>query len=285
MRPIPPCCRFGKCKAHGKAFVDIQDDVTTDDIRLAHREGYRHIEHAKRYTTHTMGTDQGKTGGLVGAAVLAEARGERVQDVGLPTFRPFVTPVTWGAIVGARVGEALCACAADAAARLARRAMALHSWKPALGCARPFTESPGDADDWASVLREARAVRRAVGICDVSTLGKIDVQGSDAATFLDRIYTNTFSSLPVGRARYGLMLREDGIVFDDGTISRLAPDHFFVTTTTANAGPVMAHLEFHLQTCWPELDVQLAAVTDTWASMSVAGPRARDTLAQVRTRP
>jgi sarcosine oxidase subunit alpha len=267
-------------KARGKAFVDIQDDVTTEDIRLACREGYRHIEHTKRYTTHTMGTEQGKTGGLVGAAVLAEARGERVQDVGLPTFRPFTTPVTWGAIAGARTGQHY--------APLRRTPM--HDWHARHGAEfvdaglwlRPsFYRASGDADDWVSVLREARAVRRAVGICDVSTLGKIDVQGRDAATFLDRVYANTMSTLPVGRARYGLMLREDGIAFDDGTVSRLAPDHFFVTTTTANAEAVLAHLEFHLQTCWPELDAQLAAVTDTFASMSVAGPRARDTLIQV----
>ncbi len=267
-------------KARGKAFVDIQDDVTADDIRLACREGYRHIEHAKRYTTHTMGTEQGKTGGLVGAAVLAEARGEHVRDVGLPTFRPFTSPVTWGAIAGARVGPEYAP----------RRLTPMHGWHARHGAEfvdaghwlRPgLYPNPQDADAWATVLREARAVRRAVGVCDVSTLGKIDVQGSDAAVFLDRIYANTFSTLPVGRARYGLMLREDGIAFDDGTTSRLAPDHFFVTTTTANAGPVLAHLEFHLQTCWPELDVQIAPVTDQFASMSIAGPRARDVVRAV----
>ncbi|HEX5328042.1 MAG TPA: glycine cleavage T C-terminal barrel domain-containing protein, partial [Acetobacteraceae bacterium] len=275
--PDPNLLPLWEVKARGKAFVDIQDDVTADDIRLAHREGYRHIEHAKRYTTHTMGTDQGKTGGLVGAAVLAEARGERVQDVGLPTFRPFVTPVTWGAVVGARVGRHY------APVRLTP----MHAWHQSHGA--EFVEAgawlrpslypkAGDTDAWASVLREAGAVRRAVGICDVSTLGKVDVQGGDAATFLDRVYANTISSLPVGRARYGLMLREDGIAFDDGTVSRLADDHFFLTTTTANADRVMEHLEFHLQTCWPELDVQLASVTDQWASTSMAGPRARDLL-------
>ncbi len=278
--PDPTVQPVWEVKGRGKAFVDIQDDVTTDDIRLACREGYRHIEHTKRYTTHTMGTEQGKTGGLVGAAVLAEARRERVQDVGLPTFRPFVTPVTWGAIAGARIGHHYAPL----------RLTPMHDWHARHGAQfmdagawlRPgFYKTAGDADDWASVLREARAVRRAVGICDVSTLGKIDVQGSEAATFLDRVYTNTMSTLPIGRARYGLMLREDGIAFDDGTVSRLAPDHFFVTTTTANAEAVLAHLEFHLQTCWPELDVQLASVTDTFASMSIAGPRARDTLLQV----
>ncbi len=268
---------FWEVKAHGKSFVDIQDDVTTNDIRLAHREGYRHIEHAKRYTTHTMGTDQGKTGGLVGAAVLAEARGETVQQVGMPTFRPFITPVALGAVAGPHVGR-------DFAPF---RYTPLHSWHVRRGAEfmdaglwlRPaYYPAPADADAWESVLREARAVRRAVGICDVSTLGKIDVQGRDAAIFLDRLYTNTFSNLAVGRARYGLMLREDGIVFDDGTTSRLAEDHYFMTTTTANAGPVMAHMEFHLQTCWPDLDVQLASVTDQWASMSVAGPKVRETL-------
>jgi sarcosine oxidase subunit alpha len=267
-------------KARGKAFVDLQHDVTTADMRLAHREGFGQIEMAKRYTTHSMGTDQGKSGGLVGAAVLAEARGEPVATVGLPRMRPYVTPVTWGAIAGHGVGAEF----------QPTRRTALHRWHEGAGCVwldaglwkRPaYYPKASDKDAWASVLREARAVRERVGICDVSTLGKIDVQGPDAAAFLDRIYTNTFSTLPVGRARYGLMLREDGIVFDDGTTTRLGPDRFFLTTTTANAGPVMQHLEFHLATVWPELDVSLASVTDQWAAMSVAGPRARDAIAPV----
>jgi len=224
-----------------------------------------------------MGTDQGKTGGLVGAAVLAEARGEPVQDVGMPTYRPFTAPVALGAIAGPHIG-------ADFAPV---RRTPLHAWHARHGAVfmetgewlRPaYYPSASDADGWASVMREGRAVRKAVGICDVSTLGKIDVQGADAAIFLDRLYANTFSTLPIGRARYGIMLREDGIVFDDGTTSRLGDDHFFMTTTTANAAAVLAHMEFHHQTCWPELDVQFASVTDQWASMSIAGPRARETL-------
>ncbi len=275
---IAPLQPLWEVRARGKAFVDLQDDVTAEDIRLAHREGYVHIEHAKRYTTHAMGTDQGKTGGLVGAAVLAAARGIAVQEAGLPRMRPFVAPVTWGAIAGAHVGP-------DFAPT---RRSPLHAWharhaasfmEAGLWLRPAWYSEAADADAWDSILREARAVRRAVGICDVSTLGKIDVQGADAARFLDLLYTNTFSTLKIGRARYGLMLREDGIVFDDGTTSRLAEDRFFVTTTTANAGPVLAHMEFHLQTCWPELDVQLASVTDQWAAMSIAGPRARDTVA------
>ena len=275
--PDPAVRPIWEVQAPGKAFVDLQDDVTAEDIRQAHREGYKHIEHAKRYTTHAMGTDQGKSGGIVGAAVLAAARGERVQDVGLPTFRPFVTPVTWGAIAGHHVGKNFAP----------TRKTALHDWH--IRHKADFTEGgpwlrpacyvdPNDSDGWDSVLREGRAVRRSVGISDVSTLGKIDMQGRDAARFLDLLYTNTFSTLKIGRARYGLMLREDGIVFDDGTVSRLDEEHFFITTTTVNAAAVMTHMEFHLQSCWPEFDVNIASVTDQWAAMSVAGPKARETL-------
>jgi sarcosine oxidase subunit alpha len=275
-RPYP----VWEVKGRGKAFVDLQDDVTADDIRLAHREGFSHIEHAKRYTTHAMGTDQGKTGGIVGAAVLAEARGEPVAKVGLPRFRPYTAPISWGAMAGQEVGQHF---------QPVRRT-SLHAVHQAAGAVwmdagiwkRPaYYPKREDADAWASVLREARAVRQRVGICDVSTLGKIAVEGPDAATFLDRVYANTFSTLPVGRARYGLMLREDGIVFDDGTTSRIGPERFFVTTTTAQAGPVMQHLEFHLASAWPELDVSLASVTDHWAAIAVAGPRAREVVAAV----
>ncbi|MCK6452328.1 MAG: sarcosine oxidase subunit alpha family protein [Alphaproteobacteria bacterium] len=271
---------FWEVRSAGKAFVDLQNDVTADDIRLARREGYEHIEHAKRYTTLSMATDQGKTGGLVGAAVLAAARGEDVAAVGLPTYRPFAVPISFGAIAGHAVGKDFAPI----------RRTALHRWHERRGARfmevgpwlRPaYYPQPGEENDaWASVLREARAVRQAVGLCDVSTLGKIDVQGRDAAVFLDRLYTNTFSTLPVGRARYGLMLREDGIVFDDGTTSRLADDHFFMTTTTVNAARVLEHMEYHAQTVWPDLDVQFCAVTDHWASMSLAGPQARATLAK-----
>jgi len=148
---------------------------------------------------------------------------------------------------------------------------------------RPLVYSPSGDTGWGPVLEEARNVRRAVGLCEVSSLGKVDVQGPDAATFLDRIYANTFSTLPVGRARYGLMLREDGILFDDGTTSRLGPDHFLVTTTTQKADDVLAHMEWHLQAVWPELEVTLADVADHWAQFAVAGPRARDVLRAVVT--
>jgi sarcosine oxidase subunit alpha len=264
-------------KGKGKAFVDLQHDATADDMRLAHREGYTHVEHAKRYTTHAMATDQGKTGGLVGVAILAEARGETIEKVGVPTYRPYVHGITWGAIAGREKGRHF---------KHVRRTP-LHAWHERNGAVfletglwlRPGYYSKTRETGWEPILREARAVRRAVGICDVSTLGKIDVQGPDAATFLDRLYTNTFSTLAIGRARYGLMLREDGFVFDDGTTSRLAADRFLMTTTTAKAVDVLEHMEKYHQTVWPDLDVQFCSVTDQWAQMSIAGPKARLALA------
>jgi sarcosine oxidase subunit alpha len=263
-------------KAKGKAFVDLQNDTTADDMRLAHREGYGHVEHAKRYTTHGMATDQGKIGGLVGSAVLAEARGEPVEKVGVPTFRPYVTPVTIGAIAGREVGQHY----------KPKRRTALHHWHADAGAVfletglwlRPLYYTRTAETGWEPILREARAVRASVGICDVSTLGKIDIQGRNAAQFLDRLYANTFSTLPVGRARYGLMLREDGMVFDDGTTSRLGEHHYLMTTTTAKAAEVLEHMEYHAQVTWPDLDVRFCCVTDHWAQMAVAGPNARRTL-------
>ncbi len=257
----------------GKAFVDIQDDVTTTDIGLAEREGYRSVEHLKRYTTLGMGTDQGKTANVNGLGILAELRGLEVPQVGHTTFRPPYTPVTLGALAGREVGKAL---------RPVRRTP-LHDWHLANGAVmveaglwlRPrYYPKPGEGI-FEAQNREAKHVRERVGLCDVSTLGKIDVQGPDAAAFLDRVYCNTFSTLKVGRARYGLMLREDGHVFDDGTTTRLSENRYFMTTTTSGAAAVMAHLEFLLQAVWPELRVTVASVTDQWAGIAVAGPKSR----------
>ena len=158
------------------------------------------------------------------------------------------------------------------------RSRARCSSRPARGCARSITRARGEKDWLETVNREVTATRASVGVCDVSTLGKIEIEGADAAAFLDRVYTNTFSTLPVGKARYGLMLREDGFVMDDGTTSRLAPERFFMTTTTAQAGRVMQHLEFCHQVLWPELDVQMVSVSEQWAQFSIAGPRSRDVL-------
>jgi heterotetrameric sarcosine oxidase alpha subunit len=263
----------------GLAFVDFQNDVTTKDIGLASREGYRSVELLKRYTTLGMATDQGKTSNVNGLALLAAQQGRPIDAVGSTLNRPPFTPVAIGALAGHHRGKEF----------RATRLSPLHAWAGKHGAV--FVEAGAwlraswfpraGEDSLAAATREVKAVRSAVGVTDVSTLGKIDIQGPDAATLLDRVYCNTFSTLAVGRARYGLMLREDGLVMDDGTTSRLGPDHFLMTTTTANALGVMRHLEFCHQCLWPELDVQMATVSEQWAQLAIAGPRSRDVLARV----
>ncbi|MDN2580405.1 sarcosine oxidase subunit alpha family protein [Aquibium sp. ELW1220] len=258
-----------------KAFVDFQHDVTAEDVRLAHREGFVSVEHLKRYTTLGMATDQGKTSNVAGLAIMADARGMAIDDVGTTRFRPPFAPVSIGALAAERFGELK-----------PDRLTPLHDWHVEQGATmyaaglwhRPMIYGhPGETVEQACV-REARAVRDSVGIVDVSTLGKIMVQGPDAAAFLDRVYTNLFSTLPVGKARYGLMLREDGFAFDDGTTWRLAETEFLMTTTTANAGRVMQHLEYMLDVVWPDLKVILTSVTDEWAGAAISGPKARAVL-------
>jgi len=264
---------------HVKKFVDIQDDVTADDVRLAHREGYRSVEHLKRYTTLGMGTDQGKTSNLNGHALMAALRNEPISQVGTTTFRPPYTPVTLGVLGGRAVRDHL----------QPLRRTPMDSWHADAGATwvnaglwrRPRYYGRQGETMRDACNREVIATRDRVGLCDVSTLGKIDIQGPDAAEFLNRVYTNGWKTLPVGRARYGLMLREDGIVKDDGTTSRLGENHYVMTTTTANAAEVLAWLEFHLQAVWPELRVKVTSVTDQWAAMAIAGPRSRDVLAKV----
>jgi sarcosine oxidase subunit alpha len=262
-----------------KAFVDFQNDVTAADVRLAQREGFESVEHLKRYTTLGMAADQGKTSNLNGLTILAAERGLPIPAVGTTRFRPPYNPVTLGALAGHSRGRQL---------RPLRRTP-LHEWHIGAGglmmnvgvWQRPRAYlKPGESLDQAYV-REARAVRASVGIVDVSTLGKIDVQGPDAAIFLDRVYTNTFSTLPVGKARYGLMLRDDGFVFDDGTTWRLSDTRYLMTTTTANAAPVMQHLEMLLAVAWPELKVSVTSVTDHWAGVAVSGPNSRAMLERV----
>jgi sarcosine oxidase subunit alpha len=260
----------------GKAFVDFQNDVTVKDLPLAAREGYNHIELAKRYTTAGMATDQGKLGNVNAIAILADATGKTIPEIGTTTFRPFYTPVSFGALAGPFTRRHF----------QPVRHTPLRGWAEEHGAV--FVETglwmrsswfPRQGEDWlAAASREALATRNGVGLCDVSTLGKIDVQGKDAGRFLDILYCNTFSTLAVGKARYGLMLREDGIVMDDGTTSRFAEDHFVMTTTTANAARVMSHMEFVHQALFPELDVTYASVTEQWAQMAIAGPHARATL-------
>jgi len=266
-----------RVKGPGKSFVDLQNDVTVKDVTLAEQEGFRSVEHLKRYTTLGMATDQGKIGGVVGLAVLSELSNVEIPDVGTTTYRPPYTPVTLGALAGPHRGKDFRPTRLPPSHQwsLEREAVMIETgaWLRA-----QYYPRRGERDWLESVTREVRTVRSAVGVCDVSTLGRIDIQGSDAGILLDRVYTNAFSSLAVGKARYGLMLREDGFVMDDGTTSRLASDHYFMTTTTANAGRVMQHLEFCHQVLWPDLDIQMVSVSEQWAQYSIAGPRSRDTL-------
>ena len=262
-----------------KQFVDLQLDVTAADIELAAREGYESVEHVKRYTALGFGTDQGKLGNVNGVAILARALGRDIADTGTTVFRPAYTPVTFGAIAGREQGDFF-----DP-----ERRTPMHDWHQAQGAAwenvgrwkRPWHyPQPGETMRQA-VDRECLAVRNGVGIMDVSTLGKIDLQGPDVAMFLDRIYTGGFLKLGVGRCRYGLMLREDGTVFDDGVSARLDEHRYLMHTTTGNAEAVFAWLELWRQTEWPELRVCCTSVTDHWATAALAGPKAREVLRKV----
>lgn len=267
-------------EGRAKAFVDQQHDVTREDIALAAREGYRSVELLKRYTTLGMATDQGKTSNMNGAAILAALTERAIPDLGTTVFRPPATPVALGALAGTHRGQQY----------KPTRLPAAHSWAAEHGATfveagywlRPQWYTVAGERNWLqSAVREAKAVRSSVGVCDVSTLGKIDIQGTDAATFLDRVYINSFSKLQPGRVRYGLMLREDGFVLDDGTTAHLSPGHYVMTTTTANAVRVMQHLEHARQVLWPELDVQIISVTEQWSQYSLAGPNSRSVLQQL----
>jgi sarcosine oxidase subunit alpha len=265
--------------AGGKAFIDFQNDVTSSDIAIAHREAFRSVEHLKRYTTLGMATDQGKTSNLNGLALMGALSGKSPGEVGTTTFRPPYTPVAIGALAGLHAGKAF----------KPTRLTPAHGWAVEQGAvfveAGPWLRAgwfPKAGEDWlAACNREVAAVRAGVGICDVSTLGKIDVQGPDAARFLDRVYANTMSTLAIGKVRYGLMLREDGFVFDDGTVARLGPEHFLVTTTTANASAVLGHMEHLLQWTWPTLDASAVSVTEQWAQFAIAGPKSRQLIARL----
>ncbi len=265
-----------RCPGNGKAFVDFQNDVSAKDITLAAQEGYVSVEHAKRYTTLGMATDQGKTSNINGLAILAGARGQSIPEVGTTRFRPPYSPVAIGAFAGHERGMEF----------QPIRRTAMHRCHERLGAVfveagqwlRPqYYPEPGE-DIMQSIWRESDQVRKTAGICDVSTLGKIEIFGPDSADFLNRLYINGWKLLAPGKARYGLMLREDGHVFDDGTTSRLADDHFLMTTTTANAARVLAHMEHYSQVVWPDLDVHFCSATEQWCGVAVAGPNARKIL-------
>ncbi|MEH3118882.1 MAG: sarcosine oxidase subunit alpha [Methylorubrum populi] len=260
-----------------KAFVDFQNDVLAKDIRLAVREGFRSVEHIKRYTTNGMATDQGKTSNINGLQIAANALERAAPSVGLTTFRPPYTPTTFGAFAGYNRGRLF---------EVTRRTP-IDAWAEAHGAvyepvslwrrARYFPKAGEDMH--AAVARECRGTRASVGMFDASTLGKIEVVGPDAATFMNRMYTNAWTKLEPGRCRYGLLLGEDGFIRDDGVIGRMAPDRFHVTTTTGGAARVLNMMEDYLQTEWPELNVWLTSTTEQWAVIAVQGPSARKVIA------
>jgi sarcosine oxidase subunit alpha len=266
---------------HYKRFVDFQNDVAVSDIELAVREGFRSIEHVKRYTTLGMATDQGKTSNLNGLQLVSNIEEKIVPEVGHTTFRPPYTPVTIGAIVGREVGKYY---------RPTRKSP-MHEWHEKNNAVfvdaglwlRPRYYKQDNETLMEASKREAANVRNNVGICDVTSLGKIDIKGPDSAEFLNRVYTNAWMKLPVGKARYGVMLREDGIVFDDGTTTRISENHFHMTTTTAQAVNILAHLEYYLQVVWPELDVNVLSTTEQWAGAALAGPNSRNLLSKLFT--
>jgi sarcosine oxidase subunit alpha len=269
----------GRSLQRSKMFVDLQNDVTAADLRLALGEGYCSIEHVKRYTTTGMGTDQGKTANVNALGIVAETTGRSIADLGVTTFRPPYTPITFGAVAGRNCGAML-----DPVRRTP-----MHGWHEAHGAVfedvgqwkRPWYYPGAGEDMAAAVAREVRATRAGIGILDASTLGKIDLQGPDAAELLNRVYTNAWAQLPIGRCRYGLMLGEDGMVFDDGVTTRLGEHHYLMSTTSGGAPRVLAWLEEWLQTEWPELEVYCTSVTEQWATIAVSGPHARQLLGEL----
>jgi sarcosine oxidase subunit alpha len=265
--------------ARARAFVDWQNDVTTKDLALATREGFRSIEHIKRYTTTGMATDQGKTSNLNALGIVSRTLGKAIPEVGLTTFRMPYTPVSFGSFAGPSRGELF-----DPV-----RTTPMHEWARARGAvfedvglwkrARYF---PRGAENMrAAVERECLTVRNACGIFDATTLGKIEVVGKDAVTFMNRLYVNAWTSLAVGRSRYGLLLRDDGFIYDDGVAARVSENCFHVTTTTGGAPRVLAMMEDYLQTEWSDLKVWLTSTTEQWAVIAVQGPNARAVLAEL----
>ena len=269
----------GKFNEGNKHFIDFQNDVTVADLELAQREGYESVEHTKRYTTFGMATDQGKTSNINGLGVLSEATGKTIPEIGITTFRPPYTPFSFGSIAGALTGNLF----------LPIRQTPIFNWHADRGAVfepvgqwrRAYTYPGVGEDKQASITREILSVRNKVGLLDASTLGKIEIKGPDAAAFLDRIYTNMFSTLKVGKCRYGLMMNELGFLTDDGVTARLADDHFLMHTTSGGADRISAWLEEWLQTEWTHYKVFVTPVTEQWAQFAIAGPKARDVLAKL----
>ena len=272
---LPSNKPFGKTKP----FLDFQNDSTAKDVKLALREGFKSIEHVKRYTTTGMGTDQGKLSNMHALGIVAETVGVKMGELGTTTFRPPFTPLTFGVIVGRNVGEFF-----DIT-----RKTPMHEWHVQQNAKfenvgqwkRAWYYPKKNENMHQAVQRESKAARDSAGILDASTLGKIDIQGTDASEFLNRVYTNAWSKLEIGKCRYGLMLNEDGMVYDDGVTTRLNENHYIMTTTTGGAANVLSKLEEYLQTEWPELDVYFTSVTDHYATVSICGPNSKKILSKV----
>jgi sarcosine oxidase subunit alpha len=281
--PIMPLWLVPSDKEKGrepKAFIDLQNDVGSADIELAAREGFHSVEHVKRYTAMGFGTDQGKTGNINGMGILAKTLNQTIAETGTTTYRPNYTPVTFGSMAGQNLGSRLF----DPA-----RKTAMHGWHEENGAEfedvgqwkRPWYYPKAGETIHDTVNRECLATRNSVGILDASTLGKIEIKGKDSAQFLEMMYTNNWMKLPVGSARYGFMLGEDGMVMDDGVTIRLAEDHFYMHTTSGGAAGVLSSMERWLQTEWPEMEVFLTSVTDHWATAAVVGPNSRKVVSAI----
>lgn len=280
--PLQPLWRVPSTKDADrcpKQFLDYQNDTSVADVRLAVREGYKSVEHVKRYTALGFGTDQGKLGNINGMAVLAGCLDKPIPGVGTTTFRPAYTPVTFGTLAGNNVNDLF----------EPVRKTAIHSWHEQSGAPfevvgqwhRPWYFPRSDEDLHAAVARECLATRRSLGIMDASTLGKIDVRGPDATEFLQRIYTHDVAKMKVGQCAYGILLGEDGMLMDDGVMARLSEQRYYLTTTTGGAANVMSWLELWLQTEWPDLEVYLTSLTDHYSTIAVVGPNSRRLLQKV----
>ena len=266
------------------SFIDLQNDVTQKDIELSFKEGFKSVEHLKRYSTLGMATDQGKTSNILGLASMAKLKGTNISEVGTTIFRPPYVPVAISAFAGRSRGKDFRPTRLTPSHNVASKRNAVFVETGNWLRAQWFPEK-GEKFWRQSVDREVIQTRNSVGICDVTTLGKIDIQGKDCSEFLNFVYTNAFAKLPINRVRYGLMLREDGVAYDDGTTARLGENHFIMTTTTANAALVFRNLEFVRQCLLPNLDVHLISTTDSWAQYSVAGPNSRRLLQKIVDKP
>ena len=273
---IEPLYEVKYNNSRSKSFVDFQHDVTCDDVRLAHREGFVSVEDLKRYTTLGMANDQGKMGNIIGLSLMADLLDKEISEVGTTIFRPPYTPVAIGALAGRSVGKHF----------MPLRETPMHQWNIDQGATmieaglyrRPWYFPKKNETISEAYIREATTVRKSVGICDVTSLGKIAIQGPDSTEFINRIYTNPFAKLPINKTRYGIMLRDDGLVLDDGTCWRISDTEYFMTTSTSQAGRVMAWLEELLQIRWTDLRVNVTSVSEQWAIAAISGPKTREVL-------